>query len=64
MLGRPVIPLKGLIISNGVTDYQYDALQLEVLTSFNLYPRWKLEEYNRMKCKVLWLWFYRRDMLP
>jgi len=54
MAGDPRINLKGLIISNGFTNYESDAVTVEVLASFNLIPLSQLEDYKEKKCFVPW----------
>jgi hypothetical protein len=58
MRGNATIPLKGLILQNGVTEYEYDKYQMDVFSHFNLYPLKKLEIYKSLKCRILWTWFY------
>ena len=37
--------LKGVIVSNGVTEYEMDKYIMEMVSKFNLYPRERFEEY-------------------
>lgn len=55
-----VIPLKGFIVANAVTDYRSDPniYSIEMLNAFNLIPQRLYEDYRKKKCKIPWtlLW--------
>lgn len=59
--GKPNITLKGIIVGNGVTDYNYDVWQAYVSTvyNFNLIPTKLRDEIVQSKCTR-----YFRDVLP
>jgi hypothetical protein len=55
-----IIPFKGLIVANAVTDYRSDPHihSMETLSAFNLIPPSLYEAYEEKECKVPWttLW--------
>jgi carboxypeptidase C (cathepsin A) len=55
-----IIPLKGFIVANAVTDYRSDPniYSMEMLYAFNLIPQSLYDAYNEKKCIVPWtlLW--------
>jgi carboxypeptidase C (cathepsin A) len=55
-----IIPFKGLIVANAVTDYRIDPHihTMETLNAFNLIPQSLYEAYQEKDCKVPWttLW--------
>ena len=55
-----IIPLKGFIVANAVTDYKSDPniYSDEMLNAFNLIPLRLYEAYKQKECKIPWtlLW--------
>ena len=55
-----IIPLKGFIVANAITDYKSDPniYTMEMLYAFNLIPQSLYDTYKEKKCKVPWtlLW--------